>query len=89
MPSVSLNERSTANFLSVNYTFICCQSPFFHYKTLCTTYTASESLFILRDHSGHSSTFILCDSGVQQGAIRVDSHVGSGGIQGGCPGPSA
>lgn len=44
---------------------------------------------MLRDRSGHSSTFILSDSGVQPGEIRVDSHVGSGGIQGGRPGSSA
>lgn len=44
---------------------------------------------MLRDRSGHSSIFILSDTGVQPGAIRMDSHAGSGGIQGGCPGSSA
>ena len=48
-----------------------------------------ESLPTLRDHSGHSSVFIFSYSGVQQGEIQVDSHVGSGGVQGGHPGSSA
>jgi len=44
---------------------------------------------MLRDLSGHASTSILSNSGVQLGEIWVDSHVGSGGLQGGCPGSSA
>lgn len=43
----------------------------------------------LRDLSGHSSTFILSDGGVQLGEIWVDSPGVAGGIQGGCPGSSA
>ena len=31
----------------------------------------------------------MFDSCVQLGEILVDSHVGSGGVQGGCPGPFA
>lgn len=44
---------------------------------------------MLRDRSGHSSTFTLIYSGVQMGEIRVDSHVCPGGTQGGCPGSYA
>lgn len=42
---------------------------------------------MLRDRTGHSSIFTTV--GVRLGDIRVDSHVGSGGVQDGCPGSSA
>lgn len=42
---------------------------------------------MLRDRTGHSSIFTTV--GVRLGDIQVDSHVGSGGVQDGCPGSSA
>lgn len=61
-----------------------------HYKDEYTTDTQlKKKTQNHRDHRGHSSTFILSDIGVTPGEIQVNSRVGSGGIQGGCPGSSA
>lgn len=66
---------------------------FFHWNLLCTEDTRPHSQKrsppMLRDRSGHSSTFTLIYSGVQMGEIRVDSHGCPGGTQGGCPGSYA
>lgn len=51
------------------------------------THSPKTSLPMLRDRAGHSSIFTTV--GVRLGDSRVDSHLGSGGVQDGRPGSSA